>query len=183
MSDGIMSDVNWMRLKSAFRVMARALASVVLPTPGTSSNSTWPFAKTAVLDFQDFERDGKPVLIPAVREYAVAEGAYRLPKRLTVALPAGEELIAEQLNKDLKRFGITAATDKNAVCRFVVTDAGVPEHGDGYTLTVAKDGITVASRTAAGVFYGAQTLRNLIRNAATPSLKCCRITDWPDFER
>ena len=160
-----------------------AAALALLPVCRANEFVKWPFAKTAVLDFQNCERDGQPVLIPAVREYAAAEGTFALPKQLAVTLPAGEELILEQLNKDLKRFGVTAAAGENAVCRFVVTKEGVPEHDDGYTLTVAGDGITVSSRTTAGVFYGAQTLRNLIRNAATPELKCCKITDWPDFER
>ena len=40
MSDGVMSGVNWMRLKEQSSERARALASVVLPTPGTSSIST-----------------------------------------------------------------------------------------------------------------------------------------------
>ncbi len=135
----------------------------------------------AVLDFRNFERDGKPVLIPAVHKYEAEGGVCKLPEKLTVAVPAGEELIAEQLGNDLKRFNIAVVADKEAFCRFVVTDKNVPDNDEGYTLTVENNGITVASRTAAGVFYGAQTLRNLLRNAATPELKCCRIDDWPDF--
>ena len=137
----------------------------------------------AVMDFQNCERDGKPVLIPAVHEYKAADGVLKLPKKFTVSVPAGEELILEQLSKDLKRFGITVAATENAFCRFVVTDKNVPDNDEGYTLTVSESTITVASRTAAGLFYGAQTLRNLIRNAATPELEACNITDRPDFER
>ena len=135
----------------------------------------------AVLDFQNFERDGRPVLIPAVHKYEARGGVCKLPEKFTVAVPAGEELIAEQLGNDLKRFKIAVAADKAAFCRFVVTKEGVPDNDEGYALTVENNGITVSSRTAAGVFYGAQTLRNLLRNAATPELKCCRIDDWPDF--
>ncbi len=42
MSDGMRSGVNWMRLKLHPTDRASALASVVLPMPGTSSMSTWP---------------------------------------------------------------------------------------------------------------------------------------------
>ena len=42
MSLGVMSGVNCMRLNEQSSDRARALASVVLPTPGTSSISTWP---------------------------------------------------------------------------------------------------------------------------------------------
>ena len=43
-SDGNRSGVNWMRFHSDANDAAIALASVVLPTPGTSSISRWPSA-------------------------------------------------------------------------------------------------------------------------------------------
>src|SRR6266850_245148 len=43
-SEGSMSEVNWMRWKPAPMERARAAASVVLPTPGTSSMRMWPRA-------------------------------------------------------------------------------------------------------------------------------------------
>jgi len=99
-----------------------------------------------------YERNGRPILIPEVRNYAAADGVYELPKKPTVSVPAGEELILEQLNKELERFGIAAsAATGNADIRFVVTREGVPDNDEGYTLTVSKDGIAVAARAAAGV--------------------------------
>ena len=137
----------------------------------------------AVTDFLNFERDGKPVLIPAVQKYDAASGVYKFPAKLTVSVPAGEELIVEQLTKELKRFNVAvAAATGKADVRFVVTETGVPENKQGSTLVVSGSGITVSSRSTAGVFYGAQTLRNLLRNAATPEIKACKITDYPDFE-
>ena len=135
-----------------------------------------------VISFANFERDGVPVLIPEVQKYEAAQGAFRLPDTLTVAVPPGEALIAEQLAADLKRFGKAAEISADAVCRFEVIDRGVPEHGEGYVLRIDASGISVKSRTADGLFRGAQTLRNLLRNAAAPELKACVITDRPDFE-
>ena len=40
---GSRSGVNWMRLKVQPIARARLLASIVLPTPGTSSISRWPW--------------------------------------------------------------------------------------------------------------------------------------------
>ena len=48
MSDGVMSGVNWMRLKEQDSERASALHSVVLPTPGTSSMRIWPSHSSAV---------------------------------------------------------------------------------------------------------------------------------------
>ena len=136
-----------------------------------------------VLDFQNFERDGKPVLIPAVHDYRAGEGVCKVPDDFTVSVPAGEELIVEQLRQELRRFGSAVIPEnKGAFCRFVLTEKGVPAKDDGFVLAVGVSGITVASRAKSGLFYGAQTLRNLLRNAAAPELKCCRITDWPDFD-
>ena len=135
-----------------------------------------------VMTFANFERNGVPVLIPELRKYEARPGVFPLPDALTVAVPEGEELIVEQLSGDLGRFGKTAVKSPEALCRFEVAETGVPEHGEGYVLTVTSSGIFIKSRTADGLFRGAQTLRNLLRNAAAPELKNCVVTDWPDLD-
>ncbi len=140
----------------------------------------------AVMPFSNFERDGRPVLVPGVQNYRSEAGSFALPRKFTVSVPAGEEIILEQLGTDLKRFpGIEASAAKaeDAVCRFILTEKGTPEHDQGYLLVIDPSGINVSARSGRGLFYGAQTLRNLLRNAAGPELRACRIEDWPDFER
>ncbi|MBQ6352201.1 MAG: beta-N-acetylhexosaminidase, partial [Lentisphaeria bacterium] len=138
-----------------------------------------------VMPFANFTKNDVPVLVPAVRKYDARSGVFALPDTLSVALPRGEELVLEQLAAELKRFGrsAAAATEGNANCRFVLTEDGVPEPKEGYRLTVTPAGITVAAKTTSGLYFGAQTLRNLLRNAAAPELKACVVTDWPDFVR
>ena len=142
----------------------------------------------SVRTFDNFGRGGVPVLVPRVQKYEPGEGAFKLPEKFTVAVPAGEELIVEQLGDALERFPgvkVEPASEK-ALCRFVLagsSDNSVPRHEQGYALTVTPEGITVASHTADGLFNGAQTLRNLLRNLASPELKSCRIVDWPDLDR
>ena len=138
----------------------------------------------AVRDFRNFERDGKPVLIPAVQKYQQNEGAFALPATLTVAVPAGEETVLEVLGEELERFDVAVkAAGEDALCRFVLDPKAEPKHEQGYTLAIKDDGIVVASRGKAGLFYGAQTLANIIRDAAEPKLANCRIVDWPDLDR
>lgn len=49
-----------------------------------------------------------------------------------------------------------------------------------YVLAVGPDGVVVAGRSARGVFYGVQTLRQLVRaNARDKSIPACRIVDAP----
>ena len=137
---------------------------------------------SGVMTFANFERNGIPVLIPEAQKYDARDGVFPLPETLTVTVPDGEELIVEQLAADLGRFGKTATSSADAVCRFELTETGVPEHGEGYVLTISNSGIFIKSRTTDGLFRGAQTLLNMLRNAAVPELKHCVITDWPDLD-
>ena len=52
------------------------------------------------------------------------------------------------------------------------------EDSEAYRLTVTPDLIEIASRGAAGAFYGIQSLRQLIRSGDVP---CLEIEDEPDF--
>lgn len=128
--------------------------------------------------------NGNPVLVPEVQKLQVGSGVFTLPEKLVVAFPDSEALIAEQLSAALKRFGVKVVRgEKAAVCRFDLSDDGTPEHPQGYRLVIDEDGIRVTARTGAGLFYGAQTLLNLIRNAERSELAHLSISDWPDFNR
>lgn len=53
-------------------------------------------------------------------------------------------------------------------------------HPQGYSLTITPERIDIVAEQPAGVFYAAQTLRQLLqqRGATLPLLRC---RDWPDF--
>ena len=88
--------------------------------------AAWSLGAASVMPFHNCEKNGAPVLIPSVQKYHAEAGVFALPQRLTVAVPAGEELIAEQLGDELKRFGVEVTAGSDARCRFVLTDDGVP---------------------------------------------------------
>jgi len=51
---------------------------------------------------------------------------------------------------------------------------------EGYVLVTTKDGAVVIANSGAGVFYGAQTLKQLIRTDGTaPRIQLAVIRDWP----
>ena len=62
-------------------------------------------------------------------------------------------------------------------------------HPEGYDLTVAAGGVRIRADTAAGLFYGVQTLLQLLPpeiEASTPkhaawSMPCLHIVDYPRF--
>ena len=67
---------------------------------------------------------------------------------------------------------ISTTTDNNET--FDLT----PEQ-QSYQLTIAEDQVTIIGQTAAGAFYGIQTLRQLLEQEEIP---CLTITDHPGFE-
>ena len=139
------------------------------------------FAAVTVHPIDNFRNpDGTPLIVPKPQKYEAKSGGFKLPETLTVAAPASEKIIFEYLGAELKRLARQVAPgDHTALCRFVLTQDGVPENLEGYTLEITPQGICVKARTTAGLFYGAVTLCNLLRNAANPELDCCVITDWP----
>ena len=66
-----------------------------------------------------------------------------------------------------------------------------PEDLEGYTLRISPSGISLRSRSPAGLFWGLQTLKQAVRGAVgeavgtagakteAAALPCCSIRDWP----
>ena len=64
----------------------------------------------------------------------------------------------------------------------VAEDRALVPHREGYRLSIRPDEVRLIGADAAGVFYGAQTLKQIARQAAgTGALPCVDILDWPDF--
>ncbi len=79
------------------------------------------------------------------------------------------------LQRDAERAGTGAKARAKA-------KAGVDEAVDpSYRLAVTEEMILITGVSGAGLFYGIQTLRQIIRGSA-PVLRCVEIEDSPDFE-
>ncbi len=53
---------------------------------------------------------------------------------------------------------------------------------EGYVLLIEKAEITLAAHTKAGLFYGTQTLKQLVQNREKSNrVPCLKIVDWPQF--
>ena len=137
-----------------------------------------------VLPVENTRLNGRSVLVPEVQQIQQTGGSFKIPKAVTVAVPDSESLIAEQLANALKRFDITVAQgDDDTTCRFALSENDTPTHPQGYRLVINGTQIVVTARSTDGLFYGAQTLLNMIRNTTKPELDCVTINDWPDFDR
>ena len=70
--------------------------------------------------------------------------------------------------------------DKNPFVTIEITDAtDNPIAAEGYNLTVSKQGVNIQASSAAGAFYGLQTLAQLVRNGK--KLPVTTIKDEPRF--
>ena len=52
-----------------------------------------------------------------------------------------------------------------------------PEREQGYALEITPDGVAAAAADEAGLFYAAETLRSIARDA--DAIDCARVVDWP----
>ena len=134
-----------------------------------------------------FARDPLPV-IPRPREIVREPGNFALPASLTIgARGTAARNAAAFLVPELRRYGITTTIDDSAgaapTIRLAAT-AGAPQLGEeGYRLDVQASGVAITANTGTGLYYGIQTLQQLLfapgRNARP--IPYLHITDWPEF--
>lgn len=127
-------------------------------------------------------------LIPAPRVVKLGTGKLALPSPAPIVLRSSapeDKFAVAQLGVEIKtvtrsegvitigRAGdpaIDAAIDARKLDRTAL------KNPEGYLLDVTPAGVLLASRTAAGLFYGVQTLRQLIQGGSLPVVS---IADWP----
>ena len=138
-----------------------------------------------------------PRLIPKPRE-ATAGDLVPLA-RFVAAVSANNDddrFAAKDLTETLKARGIRVVTGADAGFRISLLRLDAPAakrtleaaslsftndmKPEGYVLVTTKDGAVVVANSAAGIFYGAQTLKQLIRtDGAAPRVQLAVIRDWP----
>lgn len=141
-------------------------------------------------------------VIPRPKQLTVTGGDFKLSRRTRVALADArsedDRFAAEDFVEDVRqtadltlRVGgrrdretiLVGAVDHPAV-RSALERAGAAApanlNDEGYVLAVAAREIVVAGKTAAGTFYGLQTLKQLVRGEGERArVPCVKIVDWP----
>lgn len=130
-------------------------------------------------------------LVPTPRQIAKQEGAFAVTAETQIVLKstdpvdkfAAGQLVAEaktDLDVELKVVDSPAGNAPAIVLQRQSINLPAEAIAEGYLLNVAPDGITLQASTSAGLFYGVQTIKQLIRaNATGHSLPACSIADWP----
>ena len=135
-------------------------------------------------------------VVPLPVEYTFSEGEFTLTPATviydasTTNLPDMDKVLkaCQRYSKDW--FGKELATKKgNGDSKGIVLLADVAIPQEGYQLKVTNDQIVIASSTAQGLFYGLQSLRQMVpaecygaTDIAKIKLPCVTINDEPKFE-
>jgi hexosaminidase len=138
-----------------------------------------------------------PHLIPKPREVTAGE-LFPLAKNIVITTAGNEDdrFAAKDLAETLKARGLKVSTEGAGGFRISflrldspgakktidATSLAFLEYmkAEGYLLVATKDGAVVVANSAAGIFYGAQTLKQLIRTDGTaPHIQAAVIRDWP----
>jgi hexosaminidase len=137
----------------------------------------------------------KLVLLPSPRKlknqtgtFVIAEG-----RLILIESPEPQALLftAKRIQSALKKnFGViweivagSAIPQENVALTLLTGDSEIT-HAQGYSLEISPKTIAIRAQSAAGVFYGASTLIQILNQHDSNSngFPCLTIADWPDFK-
>jgi hypothetical protein len=155
---------------------------------------------TALL-VQAQDGDSKISVIPQPRQLSSTPERFQIDRATRIALAdprsTDDQFAARDFIDDLKQTAavtvrpggrgrgsiLIGRLDLPVVQRALQTNGvTVPEnlHEEGYVLVAGKSGVVIGGSTSAGVFYGLQTLKQLVRgNGSDTYVPGVRIVDWP----
>lgn len=153
-----------------------------------------------IIAFQAFSqtKDGGIAIIPEPVAITKNAGEYVLPKRIVIVGSTQPEmkqvilLLRERLSVPTGSKVIVLNNSATASIRLILnkkTDTLIGQ--EGYRLAVTKKGIFIRANDAAGLYYGAQTLmqllpKEILSSAHVSNVKwaspCVSITDYPRFK-
>ena len=125
-----------------------------------------------------------PGIIPKPVSLTPGNGHLHWDKSVAiVAKSADEKNVGELLGTFLKAKNIDASVvefseDKNQITLYTEEDSTL--HNEGYKLTIDEKGVSIHANNGAGLFYGAQTLLQLLTENSK-EIPFVTITDYPRF--
>jgi hexosaminidase len=127
-------------------------------------------------------------IIPRPAEMSQQEGAFEITAQTRILVEAGLEAKGRQLADWLEsatelKLELVSGSDCAGKVIALKLDPALAHLGEeGYALTVRKGGVVIRASQPAGVFYGMQSLRQLLpHDGVGRTVGCVRIEDAPRF--
>lgn len=139
-------------------------------------------------------------VLPQPQHCVLSPGDVVLAGFAREAKTATERFLYEEINERVRELGLPTlqpitqgsriwlclASDKAmlAALQKMGFTAQPPAQAEGYVLQTQKAGVAIIGRDAAGLFYGVQTLRQLLQASSSsrrPTIPSVLITDWPEY--
>ncbi|MCD6174516.1 MAG: beta-N-acetylhexosaminidase [Planctomycetes bacterium] len=119
-------------------------------------------------------------LIPQPQEISLQEGA-GLQYTVLRTIKQGDNVTRPIMGDILSVLPQNDTIDSGVLSLQLVTDSTVPKSAEGYVLVIKNGSATISARNQAGLFYGCQTLEQLLEDArdTNAAIPACTITDWP----
>lgn len=135
-----------------------------------------------------------PAIMPEPVSLVQKQGMFTLTQSTNISYSGGAEKVAQYLSNILNTatgFSISPKKDGSSGINLVINTTKVDELGkEGYNLVITTEAVTIAANEPAGLFYGVQSLLQLLpkeieSRSATKNIAwtipCVEIKDYPRF--
>ncbi|HUQ66341.1 MAG TPA: glycoside hydrolase family 20 zincin-like fold domain-containing protein, partial [Flavitalea sp.] len=121
-------------------------------------------------------------LLPVPKKMELVEGQPLTYNGLTGILLVGTNK-KPVLDQPLDNLNSVSSSGKGTLV-LKIDSSSVPASAEGYILEIKNGYVTITAKSGAGLFYGAQTLSQLLEDAKDQkiTIPACRITDYPDLD-
>ena len=128
-----------------------------------------------------------PEIFPTPRELQLSTGSFLCPAKVSIFEQNGNSIASQELSRILMdKWGVVSnmysdSSNTTPTFKFVLSNSNsLPKSTQGYILEVGKDNVVIKARTKSGLFYGMQTLREMMKlSSSDKMLRVCVVRDWP----
>ncbi len=131
-------------------------------------------------DIKDFEKHFK--LMPQPQKIEFLDGKSLSPASIHSIFLQGTTT-RPVLTGMLATLPLSTKSAAGVLILNISSGKNVPSSNEGYVLEIGNNQVIISARDQAGLFYGCQTLQQLLEDANDQqiSIPACRITDYPDI--
>ncbi|WP_103072537.1 beta-N-acetylhexosaminidase [Aquimarina sediminis] len=139
--------------------------------------------ETAINSIEDYP------IIPKPKKLTIAQGRFLLSSNTKIigesSLAKEAQYLSKMLNTTLSLDLVIASSDHPTKANIILSIDPAIEHPEGYTLSIKHDNILISGKTSTGVFYGIQSLLQLlpvgINTKEELTIPAVKIVDSPRY--